>query len=86
MKRRTVLAGAAWVVPTILVAVPSGAATLSSGPEQLNGPSAQEIPQAKTPAPLAFTGDNIERDAGIGAALVAAGWLLTRWQAQEKKA
>jgi hypothetical protein len=84
MNRRQVLAGAAWATPTILIAKPSGAATLSSGPEQLNGPSAQEIPQAKTPAPLAFTGDNTEQDVLIAAGLIAAGWCMTRWQAGEQ--
>jgi hypothetical protein len=85
MKRRTVLAGAAWAVPTILVAKPSGAATLSLAPGEF---TPQGVPATETPkptGPLAFTGDDIERDAGIGAALVAAGWLLTRWQAQEMR-
>src|SRR6202050_2947637 len=30
-------------------------------------------------SPLAFTGDNLERDADIGAWLVAGGWALHRW-------
>lgn len=74
----TAAVGAAWVVPQILVAQPSAGATLSFAP----------LPASATPVtqtagkPLAFTGDNTEQDAGIGAGLIAAGWLLTRWRAQ----
>ena len=36
-------------------------------------------PADQAASPLAFTGDNLERDAAIGAALVAGGWALHRW-------
>ena len=36
-------------------------------------------------SPLAFTGANLERDAAIGAALVAGGWALHRWASRSPK-
>lgn len=74
------VAAAAWVVPSILTAKPAeGALLLSSGPRSEVVPAVSQ-PPAK---PLAFTGDDLERDAGIGAALVAGGWLLRHWTASD---
>lgn len=78
----SVIAGAGWMTPMILTAKPSGAATLSSGPGELNGQSNPETPAAKTGPPLAFTGDNSEQDALIAAGLIGAGWIATRWAAR----
>ena len=77
---------AAWVVPEILTARAAGGATLSA-PGVATGAStvtpAAEEPASKpagTPAnSLAFTGLNIERDAEVGAALIAGGWALHHW-------
>jgi hypothetical protein len=78
---------AAWVVPEILTAKAAGGATLSA-PGVVTGasaltPAAQEEPTSKpdgTPAnSLAFTGLNIQRDAEVGAALIAGGWALHHW-------
>lgn len=78
---------AAWVAPEILTAKPAGGATLSApviGVSTLDG--AEETPKAtvSTPDPtntktLAFTGLNIQRDAEVGAALLASGWALHHW-------
>jgi hypothetical protein len=77
------LAGALWATPTILIAKPSEGATLSFGPTApLPQPAGNQLPAAK---PLAFTGDNTEQDALFGVGLIAAGWLLTRWQAGEAR-
>jgi hypothetical protein len=80
---------AAWVVPEILTAKPAGGSTLS-GPESLNGESADDItfgsstaPETNaattTPSSLAFSGFNLQRDAEVGAALIAGGWALQHW-------
>jgi predicted phage tail protein len=80
-------AGAAvWVVPEILTAKAAGGATLSA-PGVVTDASAlapaAEEPASKpagTPAnSLAFTGLNIQRDAEVGAALIAGGWALHHW-------
>ena len=98
------LGAAAWVVPEILTASPSGGATLSV-PEGLIGPSAAAggvVPSASAavdgpPAvaaasdkvtssgaqtssgSLAYSGVNLQRDAEIGAALIAGGWAMEHW-------
>jgi hypothetical protein len=79
---------AAWVVPEILTARPAGGATLSS-PEVVTGPVSNGplgVPASKpgsAPGPagptLAFTGLNIQRDAEVGAALLAGGWAMHHW-------
>jgi hypothetical protein len=81
---------AAWVAPEILTAKPAGGATLSApvvGASNLNG--ALETPGATVKAPgpannntLAFTGLNIQRDAEVGAALLAGGWAMHYWAAR----
>ena len=75
MRRRAFIAAGAWVAPAIVIAQPAQGATLSFGPSAT--PSA-----AKPTQPLAFTGDNLERDALIGAGAVLAGWGITRWAAR----
>jgi hypothetical protein len=78
---------AAWVMPEILTAKAAGGATLSA-PGVVTRPAtlpvAAEPPSNRSnpgsPAnPLAFTGLNIERDAEVGAALIAGGWALHHW-------
>lgn len=78
---------AAWVAPEILTAKAAGGATLSA-PAVVTGPSSTPAalgsnPAGATPsnslATLAFTGLNIQRDAEVGAVLVAGGWALHHW-------
>ncbi len=79
---------AAWVVPEILTAKAAGGATLSA-PGVVTDASAPALTPATeeprsnpagTPAnSLAFTGLNIQRDAEVGAALIAGGWALQHW-------
>ncbi len=73
---------AAWVVPEILTAKPAAGATLS-GPAtsgQTSGTESVVTTSATTsPHTLAFTGFNLERDVGIGSALVAGGWAMHLW-------
>jgi hypothetical protein len=72
---------ATWVAPEILTAKPAGGATLSApviSASTLDG--AEETPKATTNSKaLAFTGLNIQRDAEVGAALLASGWALHHW-------
>lgn len=85
---------AAWVVPEILTARPAGGATLSSpvvvGATSVGATSegpiavpASAIPGSTPPSAavptLAFTGLNIQRDAEVGAALLAGGWAMHHW-------
>ena len=75
---------AAWVIPEILTAKAAGGATLSapatSAAALAPGSTPAGTPPAGTPASsLAFTGLNIQRDAEVGAALVAGGWALHHW-------
>jgi len=77
---------AAWVVPEILTAKPAAGATLS-GPVTSAGTTGSSTPvqtaatttAATSPHTLAFTGFNLERDVGIGSALVAGGWAMHLW-------
>jgi hypothetical protein len=81
---------AAWVVPEILTAKAAGGATLSapavaagaSTPDGLlsaSGPSPATTPSSSLADTLAFTGLNIQRDAEVGAALIAGGWAMHHW-------
>jgi len=78
---------AAWVAPEILTAMPAGGATLSApviGASTLDGALGTPEATVSTPDPtktntLAFTGLNIQRDAEVGAALLASGWALHHW-------
>lgn len=71
------------MVPTITTFTPSRASvSLPPGTTPSPGPSqASELPTQK---PLAFTGDDLQRDAEIGAALIAAGWAIKHWTAREE--
>ena len=78
---------AAWVVPEILTAKPAGGATLSfvttpsvATEAATNGPETAAKTSGGSPASaLAYTGLDIQRDAEIGAALIAGGWALHHW-------
>jgi hypothetical protein len=83
-------AGAAvWVVPEILTARPAGGATLSSpgvvtgqtlaGPLGVPASKPGSAPSSSAGPTLAFTGLNIQRDAEVGAALLAGGWAMHHW-------
>ena len=81
---------AAWVVPEILTAKAAGGATLSA-PGVLTGASVSDgalatpasdpatTPSGTPASTLAFTGLNIQRDAEVGAALIAGGWAMHHW-------
>jgi hypothetical protein len=87
----------AWAVPEILTAKPAAGATLSnpiaagastSGSTAAvgtNGPDGEATAAAGTPTSLAFTGLNIQRDAEVGAALVAGGWAMQHWASRAPK-
>jgi hypothetical protein len=87
----------AWAVPEILTAKPAAGATLSnpvadgvstSGSTATvgtNGPDGVATAAADTPTSLAFTGLNIQRDAEVGAALVAGGWAMQHWASRASK-
>jgi hypothetical protein len=91
--RLSVFAGAgaaAWVAPEILTAKAAGGATLStpavvtgasSTPDALAAPesSPAATPSSSLATTLAFTGLNIQRDAEVGAALIAGGWAMHHW-------
>ena len=76
---------AAWVVPEILTAKAAGGATLSAPgvvtrPATVPGRRGTRVDSGLDPAnSLAFTGLNIQRDAEVGAALIAGGWALHHW-------
>jgi len=82
---------AAWVVPEILTAKPAGGASLSGNP--VTAPLSTSGAPASTPAAepatahsgLAFTGVDIQRDAEIGAALIAGGWAMHHWASRVPK-
>jgi hypothetical protein len=75
MNRRQMLAGmgvtgAVWVVPEITTYRPAAGATLSM-PEGR--------PVAAQGKPLAYTGEDNERDVALGLALITAGWVIKHW-------
>ena len=86
-------AGAAvWVAPEILTAKPAGGATLSAPAVMtlpatvggtLGGPdgvvSSPATSSSSLISTLASTGLDIQRDAEVGAALVAGGWAMHHW-------
>jgi hypothetical protein len=82
---------AAWVVPEILTAKPAGGASLSgfpvSGPANpvSNATTPSASSPANSPSGLAFTGVDIQRDAEIGAALIAGGWAMQHWASRASK-
>ena len=84
----------AWVIPQILTAKPAAGATMSGSPATLGrhvgrhrhaatssqttgSTSAGGVPS--TLSSLAQTGLDLERDAEIGATMIAVGWALHRW-------
>ena len=89
---------AAWIVPEILTAKPAAGATLS-GPAVVTAAATTSPTTDASAAPatspqttsspataLAYTGLNIQRDAEIGAALVAGGWALHHWASRTSPA
>ena len=62
----------------------------STDPAGMNGPdgvttAVHSAPAAHAASPLAFTGLNIQRDAEVGAALVAGGWAMQHWASRSPK-
>jgi hypothetical protein len=69
----------------------TGASAGASGSLDANGPdgtaTAADTTTAAAPTgTLAFTGLNIQRDATVGAALVAGGWAMQHWASRGQKA
>ena len=72
---------------------PVGAGVSSTGSSDAlatNGPddvttAVHATPAAEAANPLAFTGLNIQRDAEVGAALVAGGWAMQHWASRAPK-
>jgi hypothetical protein len=88
--RMSAVAGAgvaAWAVPEILTAKPAAGATLSGATEPssvtpvvaTNATNDGGTPGSPLASALAFTGLDLQRDAAVGAALVAGGWVMHHW-------
>jgi hypothetical protein len=86
----------AWVVPEIMTAKPAAGASLSLAPDAPPGVTSSPVMAspgttsgdalATDPSrSLAFTGVDIQRDAEIGAALVAGGWAMHHWASRTPK-
>jgi hypothetical protein len=82
---------AAWVMPEILIATPAGGATLSvpaplTGATVLNGSNGTNgVTTTAATSPLgslAATGLDLQRDAQIGAVLIASGWAMHHWSSR----
>lgn len=76
----------AWAAPEIFTAKPVAGATLSFGPGAQEALPLKDFPPAAPTTatkPLPFTGDDIERDAVVGAALIAAGWGIKHWSSRD---
>jgi hypothetical protein len=58
----------------------------ASGSLNANGPDGVATAAAAPSGTLAFTGLNIQRDASVGAALVAGGWAMQHWASRAHKA
>lgn len=92
---------AAWMVPEILTAKPAAGASLSGRSAPTGGPATSPATTTGSTGPgtggaaiasppassgtLAFTGIDIQRDAEIGAALVAGGWAMHHWASRTPK-
>jgi hypothetical protein len=68
----------------------TGASVGASGSLDANGPdgvatAADTTTAAHPSGSLAFTGLNIQRDASVGAALVAGGWAMQHWASRAHK-
>lgn len=85
---------AAWIAPEIFITKPAAGATLSvvppaTGGGVVTGPgSSLTSPTAGTSSgvlsALATTGLDLNRDAAVGAALVAGGWAMQRWASRQQ--
>ena len=88
---------AAWIAPEIFITKPAAGATLSvvppaTGGGVVTGPGSSlttpSEPKAGTSpgvlSALATTGLDLERDAELGAALVAGGWAMQRWASRQQ--
>jgi hypothetical protein len=96
MTRRALLGGvstgvaagaAAWIAPEIFITKPAAGATLSFLPPAtgLTTPSAPTTGTSSgVLSALATTGLDLERDAELGAALVAGGWAMQRWASRQQ--
>jgi hypothetical protein len=67
----------------------TGASVGASGTVGTNGPDGvttdADTTAATGPSSLAFTGLNIQRDAEVGAAMVAGGWAMQHWASRTPK-
>lgn len=82
----------AWMIPQILTAKPAAGATLSGSPATspvtlagttgtpaFTPTAASGAGAPSTLSSLATTGLDLDRDAEIGATMIAVGWVLHRW-------
>jgi hypothetical protein len=80
---------AAWAAPEILTAKPAEGATLSGTSEPSAAAPASTSgtndggPTSPLASALAFTGLDLQRDAAVGAALVAGGWVMHHWASRD---
>ena len=88
---------AAWIAPEIFISKPAAGAALSDLPPATGGgivtgpgstPIAPSEPKTGTSSgvlsALATTGLDLERDAEVGAALVAGGWAMQHWASRQQ--
>ena len=81
---------AAWIAPEIFITKPAAGATLSVLPPATGGGVGLGSSLPEPPArpgvlsALATTGLDLQRDAELGAALVAGGWAMQRWASRQQ--
>jgi hypothetical protein len=67
----------------------TGVSVAASGGASVDGPEGVATDASTTattaPSSLAFTGLNIQRDAEVGAALVAGGWAMQHWASRASR-
>jgi hypothetical protein len=68
----------------------TGASVVAGGTVSANGPEgvttdADTTAAVRPPSSLAFTGLDIQRDAEVGAAMVAGGWAMQHWASRMPK-
>ena len=97
MSAVAVVGAAAWVMPEILTVKPAAGATLSgpvtspatAGPATTGASGTSGVTSAAaTTNPLtalASTGLNLQRDAEVGAVLIAGGWAMQHWASRTPK-
>jgi hypothetical protein len=77
------------VVATAGATQPSGptSGVTTAAPTQQSGPTSGVTTAAATQpsGPLAYSGLNIERDAVVGAALIAGGWAMQHWASRTQE-